>query len=279
MSNMQAQGQKLSFSQTISAPSYQKMMMDTLGDPKKKDRFVTAITSAVAANPALKECEPNSILSAGLLGETLNLSPSPQMGQYYLVPYKNKASFQIGYKGYYQLALRSGQYRHLHVTEVKEGELRGYNPFTEVIDFVAIEDPFYRETAETIGYYAYFDLKNGFHKSIFWSRGKVEAHRKQYSKGGSFWDKHFDAMAKKTVLRQLISKWGIISSELEQAITHDAEVPEHPTQAPVVYPEIKGNPPAQAMEVVQPLFIPEETDMTGAYIPPGPEGMVSLDDL
>lgn len=230
---MNNQGQELSFSQAVSGPKWQKMMLETLGDPKKKDRFVTAISSAVATNPKLAECDHGSIFVAGLLGEALNLSPSPQMGQYYLVPYndkkaeKPKATFQLGYKGYVQLALRSGNYKKLNVVEVKEGELISYNQFTEELKVSAIEDPAQREAMETIGYYAYFELLIGFHKSMYWSREKVEHHAKTYSQSygsrnawaveNSFWTKNFDAMAMKTMLRQLISKWGPISIDMEKA--------------------------------------------------------------
>ena len=111
----------------ISTQSYQKMINNTLRDPRKAQRFVAAITSAVATNPALQECDPATILSGALLGESLGLSPSPQLGQYYLVPYWNgkkkcqDAQFQLGYKGYVQLALRSGYYKHLNVIAVKAG--------------------------------------------------------------------------------------------------------------------------------------------------------------
>lgn len=119
--NNQIQAQRPKFSAMISTPGYQKMINNTLQDPKRAQRFVAAITSAVATNPALQECDPPTILSGALLGESLGLSPSPQLGQYYLVPYWNKkkqcndAQFQLGYKGYVQLALRSGYYKHLRV--------------------------------------------------------------------------------------------------------------------------------------------------------------------
>ena len=109
------------FSVAIQSDGYKKLINNTLGDPKRAARFVTAITSAVSANPQLQDCDAGTILSAGLLGEGLNLSPSPQLGQYYLVPYKDNnnkrtvAQFQLGYKGYIQLAFRSGQYKKLNL--------------------------------------------------------------------------------------------------------------------------------------------------------------------
>lgn len=265
---MSNHGKQLSIRQTMTSPTCQKMILDTLGNSKKKDRFCAAIISAVANNPKLGECDHNSIIVAGLLGETLNLSPSPQMGQYYLVPYGKKASFQIGYKGLIQLALRSGQYKKFNVVEVKDGELRSYNPFTEEIDVVAIEDPYVREATETVGYFAYFELLNGFQKSLYWTRGKMEAHRKKFSKSGTFWNDHFDAMAKKTILRQLIFKWGIISSELE--IASESEDSEATVPS---YPEMQVSSPPIEQPYSEPI---QEVSATAEFYE---QEVVNLDDI
>ena len=203
---------------------------------KNGEKFVTAIVSAVNTNPALAECTNTSILSGALLGHSLNLSPSPQLGQYYLVPFKNnkagvtEAQFQLGYKGYIQLAIRSGQYKKLNVLAIKEGELRSFDPLNEEIDVKLIEDEEEREQAKTIGYYAMFEYVNGFRKAIYWSKTKMEAHALKYSKGYqakkgyTFWEKDFDGMAYKTMLRQLISKWGIMSIDMMSAIDADMAV-------------------------------------------------------
>ena len=203
---------------------------------KNGEKFVTAIVSAVNTNPALAECTNTSILSGALLGHSLNLSPSPQLGQYYLVPFKNnkagvtEAQFQLGYKGYIQLAIRSGQYKKLNVLAIKEGELRSIDPLNEEIDVKLIEDEEEREQAKTIGYYAMFEYVNGFRKAIYWSKTKMEAHALKYSKGYqakkgyTFWEKDFDGMAYKTMLRQLISKWGIMSIDMMSAIDADMAV-------------------------------------------------------
>lgn len=207
---------------------------------KNGPRFISSIVSAVQVNPALQECTNSSIVSAALLGESLNLSPSPQLGQYYMVPYDNRskgakeAQFQLGYKGYIQLAIRSGQYKKLNVLAIKEGELIGFDPLNEEIDVSLITDEEKREAAPTIGYYAMFEYINGFRKALYWSRAKMEAHAKKYSPGykrdlekgtsWTFWAKDFDDMAYKTMLRQLISKWGIMSIELQSAINADMAV-------------------------------------------------------
>ena len=228
--------QKPKFTAVINSDGYKRMINNTLGDPRRAARFVTAVTSAVSTNPALSECDASTIVSAGLLGEGLNLSPSPQLGQYYLVPFKDKKNertvcqFQLGYKGYIQLAIRSGQYKKLNVLPIKEGELISFDPLNEDIEVSLIEDENQREKAQTIGYYAMFEYTNGFKKAIYWSREKMESHAEKYSmgykarKGYTFWEKDFDAMACKTMLRQLISKWGIMSIEMQRAIEGDMGV-------------------------------------------------------
>lgn len=226
------------FSVVVQSDGYKKLINNTLGDPKRAAGFVTAITSAVATNPMLQECDPATILSAGLLGETLQLSPSPQLGQYYLVPFNDKArgkvaQFQLGYKGYIQLAIRSGQYKKLNALAIKEGELISYDPLNEEIEVKLIQDEAERAQAPTIGYYAMFEYLNGFRKAIYWSKAKMDAHARQYSqgyragKGYTFWEKGpdaYDAMAIKTMLRQLISKWGVMSVEFQKAYEADMGV-------------------------------------------------------
>ena len=225
--------QKMTFSMAISSTGYQKLINNTIRDPKKAERFIASITSAVAINPALQECDPATILSGALLGESLGLSPSPQLGQFYLVPFNNtkrgvkEAQFQLGYKGYVQLALRSGYYRNLNVFSIKDGELKKWNPITEELQIELIEDDDIREQTATIGYVATFTYTNGFTKTIYWSRQKMENHALRYSKGYAakkgytFWEKDFDGMAYKTMLRQLISKWGIMSIDLQTAFEQD----------------------------------------------------------
>ncbi len=225
---------KPKFSLEIQSDAYKRLINNTLGDPKRSAKFIAGITSAVATNQALQECDAGSILSGALLGEALNLSPSPQLGQYYLVPFNEKAQFQLGYKGYIQLAIRSGQYKKLNVLAIKEGELISYDALNEEIDVKLIDDEEERENAVTIGYYAMFEYTNGFRKTLYWSKNKMKKHAMQYSqsymkdikKGTSysFWSKDFDGMAFKTMLRQLISKWGIMSVEMQEALSKDMAV-------------------------------------------------------
>lgn len=138
---------------------------------KNGTRFISSIVSAVQSTPALQECTSPSIVNAALLGEALNLSPSPQLGQFYMVPFDNKkkgckeAQFQLGYKGYIQLAIRSGYYKKLNVLAIKEGELVRYDPLDEEVEVNLIDDDILREEAPTMGYFAMFEYENGFRKS------------------------------------------------------------------------------------------------------------------
>ncbi len=236
VANSLAKANKPKFTAVINSDGYKKMINNTLGNPQRVSRFVTAITSAVSTNPALQDCDASTIVSAGLLGEGLNLSPSPQLGQYYLVPFNDRkngrkvAQFQLGYKGYIQLAIRSGQYKKLNVLPIKEGELISFNPLEEEIEVKLIDDEVEREKAQTIGYYAMFEYTNGFKKAMYWSKAKMESHAEKYSmgykakKGYTFWEKDFDGMACKTMLRQLISKWGIMSIDMQKAVESDMGV-------------------------------------------------------
>ena len=217
-----------------------KRQINNVISGKDGQRFITAIVSAVNTNSALQECTNQSILSGALLGESLKLSPSPQLGHYYLVPFKDKekgkvAQFQLGYKGYIQLAIRSGQYKKLNVMAIKEGELEYFDPLNEDIKVnLMIDNWDAREEAQTIGYYAFFELVNGFRKAIYWSKAQMVAHALKYSPGYkkdldkgeiyTFWSKDFDGMAYKTMLRQLISKWGVMSIELQNAFEADQAV-------------------------------------------------------
>lgn len=233
--------QKQTFSAFLSTDAMKKKINEMVGG-EKGQQFITAIISAVSTNPQLAECDHSTILSAALVGQALNLSPSPQLGQYYMVPFNDNkrgckvAQFQIGYKGYIQLAIRSGYYKKLNVLAIKEGELVKYDALNEDIEVKLIENEEEREKAPTIGYYAMFEYLNGFRKTLYWTKKHMEAHAEKYSmgykahKGYTFWEKDFDGMAYKTMLRQLISKWGIMSVDMQKAMESDmAEIKEDGT--------------------------------------------------
>lgn len=230
---------KVGFATFCANPAVRQNISNVVGE-KHTSQFIASVVSAVQTNKALAECTNSSIFSAALLGESLKLSPSPQLGQFYMVPYKDRktgiseAQFQLGSKGYKQLAVRSGSYRKIVTSVIKQGELKSFNPITEEYVFEPVLDPDVREKLPVIGYYAMFALVNGFQKEIYWSKERMIEHAKRYSQGYrtdlqkgtqyTFWSKDFDAMAEKTMIRQLISKWGIMSIDLQRAYESDMGV-------------------------------------------------------
>lgn len=230
---------KATFSNFLTGEGVQKQINSIMGGVNGQ-RFMTAMLSVVSNNPKIAECEHSSILSSALIGESLKLSSHPSLGQYFIVPFndfhnqRKVATFQLGYKGYIQLALRSGVYKKLNVVEVKEGEYVSYNKFTEDFEYKYIEDDEAREAAPTAGYYAMFEYMNGFTKSLYWSKKKMELHAKKYSKAYendikkgtsySFWTTDFDGQGLKTMIRQLISRWGVMSVDLQKAFEADSEI-------------------------------------------------------
>lgn len=219
---------------------------------KDSTRFISSIISAVQVTPALQECTNSSILSGALQGEALKLPPSPQLGFFYLIPYKNKkkgvteAQFVLSAKGYKQLAMRSGQYADIDVLFIHEGEYLGRDKYTGKQKFEFIEDDDERDALPIIGYLAYFETANGFRKQLYWTKEKMEKHANRYSpafniedyhrlqrgeipesdmwKYSSFWYKSFDEMAEKTMIRQLLSKWALLSLDMATAIDADNTV-------------------------------------------------------
>lgn len=301
---MTAPGQKMSLSAAFATPTFQAAIHNALNDAGREKTFVSSIIAASTINPVLQECTPKSVLSAALVGESLKLCPSPQMGHYYFVPYENKvkdrngrdvldengrpvkqksAQFQMGYKGYIQLALRSGQYRRINVLSIKKGELKKWDPLTEEIEVELIDDEDVREQTETIGYYAAFEYLNGFRKAIYWSRSKMERHALRYSKGYAakkgytFWEKDFDAMAYKTMLRQLISKWGIMTVDMQMAFEQDVDIIQNDDGSTTMAPGYdNGDAPADYTDTA--VDVPEPT-AAESQTAPAYERQVSLSDL
>ncbi len=259
--NNQVGAKKTSFSNFMQSVG-NKLVANTLQDDKRKTQFIANIISAVSNNPTLQDCDQVSVVSAALQAEALHFPINNSLGYVYLVPFNDKkrdckvAQFQIGYKGYIQLAIRSGQYKSINVVEVKEGELGEYDPLNGQ-KFNWIKDYATRKQAKTIGYVGQFELVNGFKTQLYISYEEMLDHADTYSQAfskdattkkvgnttynlvsyddyaagkynkkdewlySSFWYKDFDSMSKKTVLRQLLSKWGIMSVEMQEAFIKD----------------------------------------------------------
>lgn len=224
---------KTKFGVFLSQEGVKTLVRNSVKDDKS---FISSLLTAVSQNPQLAQCDQASILSAGLTGASLGLQCNQTLGQFYMLPFNDKknnrmvAQFVLGYKGLLQLAIRSGYYERINVVPIKEGEYVSYNPLTEEFKAKIIIDDMLREKTATIGYYAMFKYSNGFTKTLYWSKEKMENHALTYSKGYAakkgytFWEKDFDAMAQKTMLRQILSKWGILSVELQKALINDEQV-------------------------------------------------------
>lgn len=211
----QVQASSLTLKDLLGTPTMKKKFEELMSE--RAPQYITSIINLYNSEAILQKCEPMSVVSSAMVAATLDLPVDKNLGYAWIVPYGNKAQFQLGYKGYIQLALRSGQYRFINVTALHEGELKKWNPLTEEID-IDFES---RQSDAVIGYAAYFELLNGFRKTIYWSKEQVEKHRKKFSKSDFGWKKDWDAMATKTVLKALLSKWGILSVEMQKAVSED----------------------------------------------------------
>lgn len=249
---------KVPISQFLSTEKIQKTLLASLSTEKAKQKFISNIVSLVSVRPDLQECDNSTIISGAMVATSLDLPMSPSLGFCTLVPFKDKkndrvvANFILQYKGYIQLAIRSGYYSDIDVKEVREGEYLGRDPYSGKPRFKFIEDDDEAEKLPTIGYMAYFEYLNGFKKIIYWTKEKMVRHADKYSpafslnatkgkypkvsfadyeagnyppedewKYSSFWYKDFTGMAFKTMIRQLISKWGVMSTEMQTAYEED----------------------------------------------------------
>ena len=218
----------------MNTPTMRRKFEEVLNE--NANSFMASVMTLVSNDSYLADSEPMSILSGALTAATLNLGLDKNLGYAYLVPFNSKnkqtgkwekkAQFLLGYKGYIQLAQRSGQYKALNVIEVYDGELTSWNRLTEEFEF----DPNGRKSDEVIGYVGYFELLNGFKKTVYWTKQEIEAHRisnskdKDKTKLSGVWRSDYNAMARKTVLRNMLSKWGILSVEMQEATISDEKV-------------------------------------------------------
>lgn len=209
------------------------------------DQFATTMLSIISNNDMLSKADSNSILTAALKAVSLKLPIEPSLGFAYVVPYNNKnkriveAQFQLGYKGLIQLAQRSGQIVRLNAGPIYEGQLISYDEVSEDLDY--IKGYIKKENEKVAGYFGFFRLVNGFEKLVFWTTAQVEEHAKKYSqsykKGYGNWIDNFDAMARKTVLKSILSTYAPLSTEMQQAFSEDSEDLEYPKTAKDVTPE------------------------------------------
>lgn len=224
-----------SFNQMIVNPNTQQYLQNVLGE--RRGEFVNNLVALVANNRQLQECEPTTLMFAALKATALRLPLDPNLAQAHVIPYRNnktrtvEAQFQMGWRGFVQLAIRSGQFSTINVTDIREGELQGYDLITGEMQVKALPD---RENLPIVGYMAFFRLNNGFTKSLYMTAGEVEQHAKRYSqtynskteyiRKSSKWTTDFDAMARKTVLKLLLNRFAPLSVDMQQAVVADQAV-------------------------------------------------------
>lgn len=215
----------------VNNEAMKKAIEEKLG--KNAAQFTSALVNVYSNNKLLQQCDSRSIVGAAMLAATMGLSITPSLGQAYVVPYQGRATFQIGTRGLIQLAHRTGKYERLHAGKVYAGELKGFNPLTgEPVAGEKLSD-------EVVGYVAHMRLVNGFEKTLYMTNAELEAHAEKYSqsyaydkrsgKKSSPWTTNFDAMARKTVLKRLLTQWGVLSTELAEVIQADQSVVDRTT--------------------------------------------------
>ncbi|MBP2657273.1 MAG: rect: recombinase, phage RecT family [Firmicutes bacterium] len=215
-----------SINSLINSVNVKKRFEEILG--KKAAGFMSSVINVVNGNSALKACDPMSVIASASIAATLDLPVDPNLGFAYIIPYNgkegNKAQFQLGYKGYVQLAMRTGLYKTMNVSEVYEGEIKNTNRITGEIEF----DFEGKLSEQIIGYVAYFKLINGFEKFLYMTNDELMAHGKKFSKSfhkeNGLWKKDPHSMCLKTVLKRLLSKYGILSIEMQTAFRSDQAV-------------------------------------------------------
>lgn len=238
------------FNRLIQSPAMQRYLLATLHD--RRDSFVANVTALVGGNAMLQACDPAAVIMTAVKATALDLPLDPGLGFAYVIPYQSAGGlvpqFQLGAKGYVQLALRTGQFRRLNVRDVREGEITGSDFLSGEMTFSEAPD---RDSLPVVGYVAYFELNNGFRKSFYMTRGEVEAHALRYSKSyknrGGVWANNFDAMAKKTALKLLLGKYAPMSVEMAEGINSDGGsfTAEDGGEAPI-YIDNGGEVPQQA---------------------------------
>lgn len=214
----------LTLQDTLQQPAIQSRINEVLG--KKAPQFASSLIQISKSNKLLAKAEPASLISSAMMAASLDLPINQSLGFAWIVPYKNQAQFQIGYKGLIQLAMRSGQFKSLNDVAVPEGALKSFNPVTGDYE---LDLDVWDDDLPKVGYLVHFELLNGFKKTVYWTKTKVEAHAKRFSqafrKGYNCpWKDDFDAMALKTVLKHALNKYAPLSIEMEKAIINDQSV-------------------------------------------------------
>lgn len=216
-------GSPLSIPALVHSPKFLKHTQDTLGEGAQQ--FLSSVLSLYNADKELQKCRAEELYNCCLMAAALKLPFNKDLGQAWIIAYAGKPQLQIGWKGFVQLAQRSGQFRTINCTDVKAREIIKNDRLTGKIEFEWIQDDAERAKTETIGYVAHFELLNGFEKMLYMNKTELEDHAKKYSqsykKGYGVWKDNFDAMARKTVLKLILNRYAPLSVDMEKAIRLD----------------------------------------------------------
>lgn len=229
MNNQVANTQQITVKQFVNMNSTKKRFEDVLG--KRAPQFMSSLVSIVNSNQDLQHVEAASVINSALVAAALDLPINPSLGYMYIVPYKGQAQPQMGYKGYIQLAQRSGQYRMITVAELYEDEFISWDPLMEELKYETHRDKDRGLNEQPVGYFGRFELLNGFQKTVYWTWQQVDNHRKRFSQAGGknsdkpkgVWAKNYNAMARKTVIKDLLTKWGPMTVDMQTAYSADEE--------------------------------------------------------
>lgn len=248
-----------------SNPSISKRFEDVLG--KKASAFTSSLVTIVNNSRNLSKCNPQTILSSAMVAATLDLTVDPNLGFAHIVPYKDRASFQMGYKGFIQLAQRSGQFAAMNDVVVPHGALKSFNPITGelVVDWDAGDDE-----GTPDGYAFYFKLVNGFEKTVFWSYQKVYNHAMRFSQAfrsgyDTPWKSDFDAMALKTVIKFALSRYAPLSVDMQRAVVSDQAVIDEEGNVSEYIDDPKGKSDEERIKeakIAETVFTPDEENIS-----------------
>lgn len=254
--------EKLSLKQLFNRDDVKNKFQEMLG--KRAPQFITSVLQIAASNDLLSKAEPVSIYNAAMLAATLDLPINQNLGFAYIIPYGTKAQFQMGYRGFIQLAQRSGQFLTINSTDVREGEIKDHNRLTGEIKFEWIQTAD-RIKKPVVGYVAYFKLLNGFEKLFYMTREELTQHGKRYSqtfkKDFGLWKDDFDAMANKTVVKLLLAKFAPLSVEMQKAVITDQAIIHDGDATDVEYVDNEQPPVDKEAERVTALLTDAKMDI------------------
>lgn len=235
---LQIKSKITSVSQLIHNEGFLKKANDVLGNGTQQ--FMSSVLSLANSSPELKKCDPIKLYNVCLMSAAIKLPFNQNLGQAYIIAYKGEPQLQVGWKGFVQLAQRSGQFKTINCSDVREGEIKRNDRLTGEIEFKWIEDETERTKAKIVGYVAFFELVTGFRKMLYMTKAELDAHAKRYSqtykKGFGVWKDNFDAMAQKTVIKLILNKYAPLSVDMQKAIeldqTVDGEYDDNPQRKP-----------------------------------------------